>query len=421
MNTFQTSKRMDEESQKASLRRMRTISTLLFLLMVVIFIVSSFFEKNSPYLGFLRAFAEAGMVGALADWFAVVALFRHPLGLPIPHTAIIQRNKDKFGKSLANFIKNNFLVRETLEEKLQHMDVAAWIADALSDPRRVRMITTKVVENVQSVAAQFDDHEMKRIFSNLAQESLRQIKLLPLVGDILTMMMEEDKHQDLLSEILTIANAAITQNKDTIREKTRHDHPWWMPEFVDEMIFNKMVSKAEETLTNIHDNRDHDVRKRLDKAATDLIHDLKHSDAFMERVNIMGKDFLANPVVRKQFENLWSDIKVKLLDDLKAPESELRRHVESGILTLGRGLKENPSLKEGINRWIYTSLVNLAEEYVDVIISIISDTVKQWDADKTSRTIELYVGKDLQWIRINGTIVGGLVGLLIYGVSLLFR
>jgi uncharacterized membrane-anchored protein YjiN (DUF445 family) len=242
-----------------------------------------------------------------------------------------------------------------------------------------------------------------------------------LIGDALTVMMKENKHQALLNEALVITANILEENKDVIREKARKNHLWYIPGFIDEMIVNRMLDKLKETLSDIQTDPDHEIRKRFDKVTAHFIDNLKHSEIFAEKASAMGNEFLANPAIKGYFENLWSDVKTKLMTDLMDPGSEARSHLEKGILAIGKSLMENKPVRDGMNLWIYTSLMDLAEEYVDSIISIISDTVKRWDAAKTSQTIELYVGKDLQWIRINGTIVGGLVGLLIYAFSLLFK
>ena len=421
MTTFQTSREIDESRQRASLRRMRMISTLLLAGMAVVYVITASLEKAYPFLGAVRAFAEAAMVGALADWFAVVALFRHPLNLPIPHTAIIQTHKDRFGENLANFIKNNFLARETLEERLGGLDFTGWIGRVMTDRQKVHAITAKLTEELNSLLGQFNDDDLKHFSAGLILNTLAKVKLAPLIGDVLTMMVREGKHQELLGEVLALIDRAVDQNKAEIREKTRGDHPWWIPDFVDELIFNKMVAKIEETIRSIQENSEHEVRRKLDEASGDFIYRLKHSEDLSLKINAMGQDFFAHPGVKKYFEGVWSDIKARLMSDMTRPDSAFQDHIEKGILLFGESLEKGEWAKEGLNRWIHTSLVNLAEEYADAIISIVSETVKQWDAARTSRTIELYVGKDLQWIRINGTLVGGLVGLLIYAVSMLFR
>jgi uncharacterized membrane-anchored protein YjiN (DUF445 family) len=421
MTTFQTNKKIDEAKHRAALRKMRRLATLLFVSMTILFIMSFRLEKIYPIIGVVRAFSEAAMVGALADWFAVVALFRHPLNLPIPHTAIIQQHKDRFGENLAVFIKNNFLARETLEERLRTIDMTAWLAELFTNRQKVQKITEKSLEQLLLLVKQFDDRELKSFSTGLVLNNLQKIRVLPLIGDALTVITKENKHQALLNEALVITANIIEENKDMIREKARNGHPWYIPGFIDEMIFNRMLDKLEETLSDIQGDTEHGIRKKFDEVTARFIDNLKHSEVFAERVNAMGKEFLANPATKEYFENLWSDTKTKLMAALTDSGSGVRSHLEKGILAVGKNLMENEAVREGINRWIYTSLVDFVEEYVDSIISIISDTVKRWDTVRTSQTIELYVGKDLQWIRINGTIVGGLVGLLIYTFSLLFK
>jgi uncharacterized membrane-anchored protein YjiN (DUF445 family) len=419
--TFRGHRKLDESAKRAGLTRMKTFSTLLLILMAFIYAVSWYLERYYPYLGFLRAFSEASMIGALADWFAVVALFKHPLGLPIPHTAIIQQHKDKFGENLAVFIKNNFLARETLEEKLRTIDMTAWLGEVFTNRQKVQRITEKFLDHLLLLVKHFNDQEFKQLSTGIVLNNLQKIKVLPLIGDALSIMVKENKHQALLNEALVITTRILEENKDVIREKVRKGHPWYIPGFIDELIFDRMLEKLEETLSDIQNDGSHEIRKGFDDVTAHFIENLKHSEAFAERVDVMGKEFLANPEIRNYFEDLWSDIKTKLIADLMDPGSRTRGHIENGIVAAGKSLMENQPVRAGLNRWIYASLVDFAEEYVDSIISIISDTVKKWDAVKTSRTIELYVGKDLQWIRINGTIVGGLVGLVIYALSLLLK
>ena len=421
MTTFQANKEIDEEKQTAALRRMQRLATVLLVGMAIVFIIAFRLEKTYPIIGVVRAFSEAAIVGALADWFAVVALFRHPFNLPIPHTAIIQQHKDRFGENLAIFIKNNFLARGTLEERLRTVDMLAWLGEVFTNREKVHKITEKSLEYLLLLVKQFDDREFQRFFAGFVLNNLQKIRVLPVMGDALTVIIKETKHQALLNEALVIAGNMLEENKVEIRKKARKDLPWYIPGFIDEMIGNRLLDKLEGTLSDIQSNSEHDIRKRFDEVTADFIDNLKHSEVFAEKANAMANEFLANPAIKGYLENLWSDIKTKLMTDLMDPDSEARSHLEKGILAIGKSLMENKPVRDGMNLWIYTSLMDLAEEYVDSIISIISDTVKRWDTVKTSQTIEMYVGKDLQWIRINGTIVGGLVGLLIYTYFLLFK
>ena len=421
MTEFKAHKNIDEAKRRAALKKMKTLATLLLLGMAILFLVSYRLEKIYPLLGALRAFSEAAMVGALADWFAVVALFKHPLSLPIPHTAIIQRHKDRFGQNLATFIKNNFLARETLEQKLRSLDVTAWIGEGMMDQKRMPAITAELIEYLVNFLNKFDDGEFKNFSTDLGFNNLQKINVSSLCGDILAMMMKGDRHQALLDEALVMMSHFLEANKATFRKTRDNKNTRWIPAFIDDIISDTMLDKMTKMLADIHRDRGHELRKRFNAVTRDFISNLQHSDDFIEKVNALGTEFLADPLVMRYFEDFWSGIKVKLMQDLQDPGSELRIHIEKGILVVGQRLVEDPSAGEGLNRWIHTALVDFAEEYVDKIISIISGTVQQWDALQTSQTIELYVGKDLQWIRINGTIVGGLVGLLIYIFTVSFQ
>ena len=311
------------------------LATILFAGMAMLFIISFRLEKIYPLVGILRAFSEAAMVGALADWFAVVALFKRPLNLPIPHTAIIQRHKDKFGENLAVFIKNNFLARETLEERLRTIDMTAWLGEVLTNPQKVRKIVEKFLEHLLLLVKQFDDREFRNFSTGLVLNNLQKVKVLPLIGDALTVMTKENKHQILLNEALVITASILEENKDTIKEKARRGHPWYIPGFIDEMIFNRMLDKLEETLSDVQNDTEHEIRKRFDEVTAQFIDNLKHSEVFAERVNAMGKEFLANPAIKDYFENLWSDIKTKLMADLMDSDSGARSHLEKAVLAVG--------------------------------------------------------------------------------------
>lgn len=403
------------------LSRIKMTATGLFLLMIAVYIASRMLVEDHPSFGYVVAFSEAAMVGALADWFAVVALFRHPAGIPIPHTAIIQKNKDRIGENLAAFIKENFLSRDVLEQKLRSIDFAGWIAGILSDSKKSKEFSGKIVKSLRLVFEGFDDKEMRRMFSDLVMGSLRKINIYPLFGKIMETMTENNRHQMLLDEVLLIAEKLIRDNRQKIQDRMKKENPWWMPDFVDDAIFNKIVNTMEEVLTKVRKQEDHEIRLQFSGAIAKLIDDLKDSESFKNKMERLKTDFFENQNLKSCFTDLWNDIKGIVLSELNRPEAALKAQLEEVIATFGKSLINNPAVLEKINNWIHTSIVNITTQYADAIITIVSDTVRKWDAEKTSRTIELHIGKDLQWIRINGTIVGGLVGLLIHIFSNVVR
>jgi len=396
---------------------MKMTATGLFFLMIVIYIVSRVLAKDYPCFGYIIAFSEAAMVGALADWFAIVALFRYPAGIPIPHTAIIPKNKDRIGENLAAFIKENFLSRDVLEHKLRSIDFAGWIAGMLSDEKKSKEFSGKIIKSIKLLFEGFDDKEMRRMFSELVMKGMRKINVYPLLGKMMEALTENNRHQMLLNEVLSIAERLIKDNRQKIQESMKKENPWWMPGFVDEVIFNKVVNTMEETLARIREKEDHEIRLKFSDALAKLFGNLKDSGSFRNKMERMKTEFFADRRLAIYFADLWNDIKGIVLSEISRPETALRAQMEEVAATFGKGLVNNNGAREKINDWIHTSIVNITTQYADAIITIISDTVKKWDADKTSRTIELHIGRDLQWIRINGTIVGGLVGLLIYILS----
>jgi uncharacterized membrane-anchored protein YjiN (DUF445 family) len=409
-----------DEALRAGLRRSKKFATGLFIFMVAVYIASKSLERTYPWLAPVIAFTEAAMVGALADWFAVVALFRYPLNIPIPHTAIIQRNKDKFGEALANFIKTNFLVREALEAKLNALDMIGWVSEILSNREKATKIANKLVDSIVLVADKWDDKELSHLTVQLITDNIKAIKVLPLLGKALDILVQQKRHQALLDEAVVITSRMLSKNRDGLRDRIRDEYPWWVPEFIDEKIFQKIMGRVEETLAGIQENDNHEVRQKFDEAVHRFIQKLMHSEEFDKGLQKLREQILSDPAARERFEVFWQELKGRLLEDLRAPDSPVRLQIEKVIVAMGTELAENEKIRESINHWIRSSLINVTEQYSDAIISIVSDTVKRWDPEKTSQRIELYVGKDLQWIRVNGTLVGGLVGLLIYLISKFF-
>jgi uncharacterized membrane-anchored protein YjiN (DUF445 family) len=360
------------------------------------------------------------MVGALADWFAVVALFRHPLNIPIPHTAIIQRNKDKFGETLANFIKTNFLVREALEAKLNALDMIGWVSEILSDREKASRLANKLVDSIVLVAHKWEDRGFTDFTAQLITDNIKTIRFLPLLGKALDILAQQKKHQVLLDEAVVITSRLLSKNRDKLRDRIRDEYPWWVPEFIDEKIFQKIMVRVGDILADIQENEKHEMRQKFDEAVHRFIEKLMDSEELDKGLQRLREQLLADPTVKTRFESFWHELKGKLLEDLKVPDAPVRLQIENVIVALGTQLSESEEIKDNINKWIRSSLVNVTEEYGDAIISIVSDTVRRWDPERTSDRIELYVGKDLQWIRVNGTLVGGLVGLLIYFLSRLF-
>ncbi|MEI6127589.1 MAG: DUF445 domain-containing protein [Pseudomonadota bacterium] len=399
---------------------MKRFATGLFITMVMVYTASKYLEKAHPFFPFLSALTEAAMVGALADWFAVVALFKHPMGIPIPHTAIIQHNKDRFGETLAAFMRHNFLSREALAVKLSAIDFTGWLSRVLSDQDNTKKIALKFVEYGSAICEKIDDRELRGFMGRLASSSINNINILPLIGNLLGIFVENNKHQELLDEMLLSIEKLFHRNKADLEQKIKQETPWWVPDFIDTTIAEKIITKLDVMLGDIRSDPRHEIRIKFNGAVQRFIGRLHEPNAFNGTIAGFRESLLGHPKTKEVLQLFWESMKINLLRDIKNPDSLLGQKLEQVIRVMGNDLASNTAVREKMNSWIYSSVLAITEEYADAIITIISDTVKRWDTEEAGAKIELYIGKDLQWIRINGTLVGGLVGLLIYIVSRLF-
>lgn len=411
----------NEAEMRRDLAAMKRLATALLLAMIVIFIAAVLLEKSFAWVGFIRAFAEAAMVGALADWFAVTALFRHPLNVPIPHTAIIRKNKDRIGMSLGNFVENNFLTPEVIAGKLQTMDIPHRVAEWLATPENAAEIANRITTTVPQLLNALKHDEIQRFLEENIAMRVRALELAPIAGNVLHALTAGNRHQALLNEGLRLAERVLHENQDFIRQKIEEESPWFVPKFVDNKIFEKIMTKAEETLHEVNMNSEHELRQKFNVATHNFIHNLRNSDEYKEKIEALKEDLLENPLVRQYFSSLWADVKNRIITDVERPESKIRQQIYDSLQTLSHSLLHDEAIRNRINSWLQDAILSIVIARKSEITSIISDTVQKWDADTMSDRVELYIGRDLQFIRINGTLVGGTVGVLIYAVSLLLK
>lgn len=411
----------DLEERARHLRQMKRFATGLFLLMTLVYTVCLFAEPQVPWLGYMKAFAEAAMVGALADWFAVTALFRHPLGIPVPHTAIIATNKDRIGKSLGNFVENNFLTAEILRTKLESLNVLDKLSGWIAQPENSGMLADKIVNLIPAALETFNHEEVQQFLEHNLSERMRSIKIAPLAGNVLAALTVNNRHQGLLNEALSLAANVIEENKDLIRTKIRDESPWFVPGFVDDKIYEKILQRTQETLREMKYNPEHELRRKFHQATQEFIHNLRTSPEYADRAEQMKEEFLQHPVVQQYTSSLWVDIKNRLLADVEKPDSVIRAHLQNIFQRMGATLQQDEGMRQKANEWLHTTFMGIVESRKHDIAALIAETVERWDGKTMSERIELQVGRDLQFIRINGTLVGGLVGLLIYIISGIVR
>ena len=399
---------------------MKARATGLLVVATIIFVVARLLESRYPWVGFVRATAEAAMVGGLADWFAVTAIFRHPMGIPIPHTAIIPARKDRVARTLGSFVQHNFLTREVIEGRLRQLHVGERLAAWIAKPENARTIARQAASALAAGAQVLKDEDVQELIDHSIEERIRKTRIAPIAGKLLSVVTEDNRHQELLDEAIVLIARSVEQNRDLIRDRVQRESPWWVPTAVDEKIYRKIVASIERTLVEIRDDPQHPLRERFDQALRAFIENLQHSPQTHARAEALKEEFLDAEAVRRFSASLWVDAKAALLRSAeRAPETASEGGtIERALTTFGEAVLADPALVQKVDAFIADVAANLVERYQHDIADLITQTVRNWDAEATTRRMELAVGRDLQFIRINGTLVGALAGLLIYTISL---
>ena len=402
---------------------MKARATGMLVFATIVFVIARVFESRYPWVGFIRATAEASMVGGIADWFAVTALFRHPLGIPIPHTAIIPANKDRVGKTLATFVQRNFLTREVIEARLRGLHIGERLAAWIAQPENARTIARQTATALSAGAHVLKDEDVQELIDHSVEERIRKTRIAPVAGRLLSVVTEGNRHQELLNEAIILIARTVEQNHDLIRDRVQRESPWWVPTAVDEKIYRKIVSSIERTLVEIRDDPDHPLRERFDQALRTFIDNLQHSPQTVARVEELKQEFLDTEAVRRFSASLWVDAKAALLRFAESSEKSAKSGgtIERALTTFGEAVLADPALVRKLDDIIMDVAVFLVERYQNDVADLITHTVQNWDAEVTTKRVELAIGRDLQFIRINGTLVGALAGLIIYTISRFVR
>ncbi len=398
------------------LRRMKRIPLLLLLLMAVLFAYT--LHHPAPWAAWLHAFSEAGMVGALADWFAVVALFRYPLGIPIPHTAIIPNRKNDLGDSLSNFVAEHFLEPDVVRKKLQTVNLAQFVALWLKSEKGRRSIEDLVAAVLRWVLGALHEVRVRRFLSRLSSRQLANINLAPLLGNTIEWLVRGQRHQEILTQVLRYTIVVLHDNRDAIRARVQQESPWWLPGFVDDRIMKKMLERVETQLFEMTLDPDHNLREKFNEWVQKLAHDLQHSPQHRRWGEDFKQQLLANDELQDYLYGLWRELARSIEEDIEKPESSIKRQVGQWLNSVAGELDDDPDMQAWVNDWLTEAITQVVARNSAQISSLISDTVRSWDGTDTSRRVELAIGRDLQFIRVNGTLVGGLVGLVIYAVKL---
>jgi len=408
---------MPDRDPARRLRRNRQLATGLLALMTMLFLAARSQEQRHPWLAFVAAFAEAAMVGALADWFAVTALFRHPLGLPIPHTAIIPRNKDRIGANIADFLEHNFITHEVLRSELAQVDFAGAAARWLAQEQNSRAVAERLAGTVPLLLRMVEDRDAGEFVRKAMSSALRDVKLAPVAANILSVLVAGRQHVRMLQRVLGIVARTLDENRDYLRQKVHEHSPRWMPRAIDDKFFERLMNGLQSILDDLGDE-DSEWRARFQLALDELIEQLAHSPEYEQKLRGWLATGLAHPVFRDYVRDVWEDIRERLHGEATDPASRITAHVQRALAAFGRTLMEDEAARERLNGWLRGFTADAVVERRGLIVAVVQRVIDKWDAQTISEKVELYLGSDLQFIRINGTLVGGIVGLLLYCVSL---
>ncbi|AIJ20485.1 DUF445 domain-containing protein [Amycolatopsis methanolica] len=409
----------DQEGKRRALRRMKLVALAFLLGATVIFLLTTWAQSAGwpGWVGYVRAAAEAGMVGALADWFAVTALFRRPLGLPIPHTAIIPSKKNMIGSSLGEFVGTNFLSEQVVRDKLQRVQVSRRFGEWLAKPENAERVTSELATVVRGVVTVLKDEDVQAVMEQAVVRRVVEQPWGPPLGKLLEQVFADGAHYKLVDLMCDRAYEWVRDNHATVLRVVSDRAPSWSPKFVDAMLADKVYGEVLSFAWAVKTDVNHPMRLALDKFLGEFAQDLQNDAETMARAEQVKQQILDHPDVQKLIGSAWSTAKGMLLNAAEDPSSELRRRVREGLRNLGERLVSDEGLGGKVDGWVQGAAAYVVRNYSTEITTIITDTVERWDAEETSRKVELQVGRDLQFIRINGTVVGALAGLVIYTVA----
>jgi uncharacterized membrane-anchored protein YjiN (DUF445 family) len=409
--------RPNDAVRRRLLAQGRRRATGLLVAVAMAFVGLQVWADDATWVGYVEAMVEAGMVGGLADWFAVTALFRHPLGIPIPHTAIIVERKDQFGETLGDFVQTSFLTPDIIAERVRTAQVVPRLAAWLAEPDNADRLARHAADAAVTAADLLRDDEVHRALEEVARRRIETTPLAPLAGKALQVMTEDGRHHDLLDVMLRAIDRFLTDNRTSLRDRFATESPWWLPEAAEDRIFERLLDGARNVLGEVARNPRHELRVDFDARVHRLVDDLQSSPAMRERGEELKRELLAQPELRAWVASVWTDVKAGLRAQAADPDSELRRRLSETIVALGRRLLDDPALAERVEHGIETGVRYVADQFSDEIGTMVSGTVARWDGRETSDRLELLLGPDLQFIRINGTLVGGLAGLAIHAIG----
>ncbi|MCX4908373.1 DUF445 domain-containing protein [Streptomyces sp. NBC_00878] len=415
MNSFSPA---DEEKFRG-VRRMKLTATGMLLFVALVYVLAKWAGNSGAgaWTGYVAAAAEAGMVGALADWFAVTALFRHPLGIPIPHTAIIPTKKDQLGVSLGEFVGENFLSRDVVRQRLRSVGIGSRLGAWLALPEHADRVTAELATALRGALAVLRDSDVQAVVGEAINRRADAQEIAPGIGKMLEKVVADGGHRRVVDLVCVRAHDWLVLHNDQVMDAVQGGAPGWTPRFVDKRVGERVYKELLRFITEMRDMPAHPARGALDRFLTDFAGDLQSDTDTRARVEHLKREVLGRGEVQDLIASAWASVRQMIVSAAEDERSELRLRVRASLLSLGARMATDPKLQAKVDGWVEGAAVYVVTTYRDEITSLITDTVAGWDAEHTSKKIEAHIGRDLQFIRINGTVVGSLAGLLIYTVS----
>ncbi|WP_163796725.1 DUF445 domain-containing protein [Mycolicibacterium sediminis] len=408
-----------DAERRRGLQRMKVVATGFLLGATIVFLLCTWAQSHgaAPWVGYVRAAAEAGMVGALADWFAVTALFKHPLGVPIPHTAIIKRKKDQLGEGLGDFVRENFMSSEVIEGKVREAEVAGRMGRWLAHPTNAERVAAEASTVLRVLVEMLRDDDVQQLLDRMIVKRVAEPQWGPPAGRVLASMLEAGRHEAVIQLLADRAFEWSLNAGDTIERVIERDSPTWTPKWVDGLVGERIHRELMDFTDKVRRNPEHEIRQSANKFLVEFADDLQHDEATIARAEKVKDEVMAREEVARAAETAWGTAKRIILESVEDPSSALRVRVADSVVHIGESLRDDPDLRTKVDNWIVRAAKHLVEQYGTEITAVITETIERWDADEASRRIELHVGRDLQFIRINGTVVGSLAGLFIYSIA----
>ncbi len=402
-----------------SLRQMKAVALGFLIGATVIFLLCRWvLSQGGPgWVGYVGAAAEAGMVGALADWFAVTALFRHPLGLKIPHTAIIKRKKDQLGEGLGTFVRENFLSPDVVENKLRDAEIGSRLGKWLSEPAHAARVADETSTILRVGVELLNDEDIQQAIDRTIVKRLAEPQWGPPAGRVLNQLLAENRQEALIQLLADRAFEWALTAGPTIERVVLRDSPSWSPKFVDQLLGDRIHRELMDFTDKVRRNPDHELRQSANRFLFEFANDLQNDPSTISKAETVKEQLMERDEVTRAAETAWKTLKKLVLDGVNDPSSALRGRIADSVVRIGESLRDDAELRDKVDDWIVRGAQHLASQYGAEATTIITDTIERWDADEASRRIELHVGRDLQFIRINGTVVGALAGLAIYTIG----